>query len=78
MFVPEIMHPFPVKALQNFLEGRRDVAVLEMNYQGQLFQYLKSLGVLNGRALSLKRSGGIPFQLEEVQRMIQEAFKEVL
>ena len=72
VFVPQILHPFPKKALQHFLKNRKTVSVLEMNYQGQFYHYLKGIGAIDGNARSFKRSGGQPFHTEELGQMIQE------
>lgn len=71
LFVPHILNPFPMAGLQRFLKGRRTVAVVEMNFQGQLHQHLKGIGAINDWAKSLRRSGGQPFQAEEVAEMMQ-------
>lgn len=71
VFVPEILHPFPIEALKNFLEGREKIYVLEMNYQGQLYHYLRALGGIPESAKSLSRSGGIPFHRDELQQRLQ-------
>ncbi len=72
LFVPHILNPFPMAGLQRFLKGRRSVAVVEMNFQGQLHQYLKGIGAINDWVRSLRRSGGQPFQAEEVAAMVTE------
>lgn len=71
LFVPEILHPFPVDALRAFLRGRERVSVLEMNYQGQLHHHLRGLGVIDDRARHVGRAGGLPFQLREVEEWLQ-------
>lgn len=72
LFVPHILHPFPVAGLQRFLKGRGLVAVVEMNYQGQLYQYLRGIGAINDEVESLRRSGGQPFQTEEIAAIMAE------
>lgn len=72
VFVPEILNPFPVKALEAFLRGRKQVAVVEMNFQGQLFRHLTSLHALPAGTHSICRSGGVPFDLEDMQSMIPQ------
>ncbi|OGQ05854.1 MAG: hypothetical protein A3F82_06045 [Deltaproteobacteria bacterium RIFCSPLOWO2_12_FULL_44_12] len=71
LFIPAILNPFPMEGLKQFLKGRKTVTVLEMNYQGQLFHHLKALGVLDGKAKSLRRSGGLPFKTRELETMMQ-------
>ncbi|MBI2343710.1 MAG: 2-oxoacid:acceptor oxidoreductase subunit alpha [Deltaproteobacteria bacterium] len=72
LFVPHMLHPFPARALQTFLEGRRTVGVIEMNFQGQLYHHLRGIGVLDGTAHNLRRSGGLPFQLDEIGILLRE------
>lgn len=72
LFVPHIVHPFPVAGLQRFLKGRRSVVLVEMNYQGQLHQHLRGIGAINDWVKSLRRSGGQPFQAEEIAAMMAE------
>ncbi len=71
LFVPHILHPFPVAGLQRILKGRRSACVLEMNYQGQLHQHLRGIGAISEWVKSLRRSGGLPFQAEEVAEMMK-------
>ena len=73
LFIPEMIHPFPSEALQRLSKGCKTVLVLEMNYQGQLYHYLKGCGAIDGNVRSIKRSGGVPFCLEELENMLKEA-----
>jgi hypothetical protein len=43
-----------------------------MNYQGQLHQHLRGIGAISEWVKSLRRSGGLPFQAEEVAKMMTE------
>ncbi|MBI4238399.1 MAG: 2-oxoacid:acceptor oxidoreductase subunit alpha [Deltaproteobacteria bacterium] len=70
LFVPEILHPFPIDALRAFLHGRQQVSVVEMNYQGQLHHHLRALGAIDTSARRLGRAGGLPFQLREVEEWL--------
>jgi 2-oxoglutarate ferredoxin oxidoreductase subunit alpha len=69
VFLPEIIHPFPVAGLQEWRRGLTSLVVLEMNFQGQLYQYLTNLTDMRG-VRSLTRSGGVPFTPGELDRMI--------
>ena len=71
VFVPEILHPFPLEGLAEFLKGRKKIFVLEMNFQGQLYHYLRAFGALPENARSLSRSGGIPFHHDELQQRLE-------
>jgi len=65
VFLPEILHPFP---LESFEEWRRDLdelSVVELSFQGQFHRYLASLTDLSG-VRSLARSGGLPMSGREL------------
>jgi 2-oxoglutarate ferredoxin oxidoreductase subunit alpha len=72
VFLPEILHPFPVAALRRWLDARQDAVVLELNFQGQFHRYLGTLLDMGG-VRSLRRSGGAPLGRRELERMLQEA-----
>lgn len=72
LFVPEILNPFPQEALRNFLKGRKKISVVELNYQGQLHHHLRALGLLPDSAKSMRRSGGIPLQVSELEMFFQQ------
>lgn len=72
LFVPEILNPFPKKALQSFLAKRASVAVVEMNFQGQLHHHLRAIGVIDDRVLSIHRSGGLPFHVDELAVLLEQ------
>jgi hypothetical protein len=71
VFMPEILHPFPIEALRRWLERLSWAAVLELSYQGQFHRYLASLTDL-GRVWSLARSGGAPLSMGELARLLGE------
>ena len=70
VFAPFMLNPFPVESMKSFLKNRKTITVLEMNYQGQLFQYLNGIRALPVTAVSAKRSGGVPFQIDEIESML--------
>lgn len=72
VFVPEILHPFPLEGLKQFLRLKKSVFVLEMNYQGHLFHALRAWGAIDGKTRSIRRSGGIPFQIEELKQRFKQ------
>ncbi|MDO8526607.1 MAG: 2-oxoacid:acceptor oxidoreductase subunit alpha [Deltaproteobacteria bacterium] len=72
VFIPEILHPFPQKGLKNFLAEKKSVVVWEMNFQGQLCHHLKAIGVLDEKAIQISRSGGLPFQTENLSRSFNQ------
>ncbi|MBI5299867.1 MAG: 2-oxoacid:acceptor oxidoreductase subunit alpha [Deltaproteobacteria bacterium] len=74
LFVPQILEPFPVEGLQKFLKDKKSVTVLEMNHQGQFYHHLRALGLLDeGKsAVSARRSGGLPFKVEDLEQMMKK------
>jgi 2-oxoglutarate ferredoxin oxidoreductase subunit alpha len=69
VFLPEILHPFPLAALARWRAGLRWCAVLEMSYGGQLHRILSGLTDLKG-VHSLARSGGVPITLHEIAERV--------
>jgi len=72
VFLPEIIHPFPLEAFEAWRRGLQSLAVVEMNYQGQFHRYLSSLTDLRG-VRSIARSGGMPMTASELDRYLSEA-----
>jgi 2-oxoglutarate ferredoxin oxidoreductase subunit alpha len=72
VFLPEILHPFPLAAFEAWRRGLASLAVVELNYQGQFHRYLSSLTDLRG-ARSVTRSGGMPMSASELDRYLTEA-----
>jgi len=74
VFLPEILEPFPLAALERWRAGLRWCAVLEMSYAGQLHRYLSGLTDLRG-VHRLARSGGLPITLHEIAQRTREALQ---
>jgi 2-oxoglutarate ferredoxin oxidoreductase subunit alpha len=72
VFLPEIIHPFPMEAFETWRRGLTRLAVVELNYQGQFHRYLSGLTDLRG-AKSVARSGGTPMTAAELDRLLEEA-----
>lgn len=72
VFLPEIIHPFPLEAFENWRRGLESMAVVEMNFQGQFHRYLSSLTDLRG-VRRVTRSGGTPMTAAELDRYLTEA-----
>jgi 2-oxoglutarate/2-oxoacid ferredoxin oxidoreductase subunit alpha len=70
-FLPEIIHPFPLAALEEWRRGLDSLAVLELTYQGQFHRYLSGLTDLRG-ARSVSRSGGTPLTSTELNELLRE------
>jgi pyruvate/2-oxoacid:ferredoxin oxidoreductase alpha subunit len=71
VFLPEILHPFPIEALRHWLEPLHWAGVLELSYQGQFHRYLSGLLPFE-RVVSLSRSGGAPLSIDELGAMLGE------
>ena len=41
-FVPQVLFPFPVKALEEFLKSVKQVLVIEISYAAQFYKYLRT------------------------------------
>lgn len=72
VFLPEIIHPFPLDGFNAWRQGIHRLAVVELNYQGQFHRYLSGLTDLRG-ARSIARSGGAPMTAAELERLLEEA-----
>jgi 2-oxoglutarate/2-oxoacid ferredoxin oxidoreductase subunit alpha len=72
VFLPEILHPFPLEGFESWRRGLTRLAVVELNYQGQFHRYLSGLTDLRGAA-SVARSGGTPMTAAELDRLLEEA-----
>ncbi|MBI4364583.1 MAG: 2-oxoacid:acceptor oxidoreductase family protein [Candidatus Latescibacteria bacterium] len=71
VFLPEILHPFPIAALDAWRKNLESAAVVEMSYQGQLHRTLAGLTDLSG-VVSVTRSGGTPMKQAELERLLDE------
>ena len=72
VFLPEIIHPFPLEAFEAWRRGLESLAVVELNFQGQFHRYLSSLTDLRG-VHRVTRSGGTPMTAAELDRFLKEA-----
>jgi 2-oxoglutarate ferredoxin oxidoreductase subunit alpha len=72
VFLPEILHPFPLAAFAQWRSGLGRTWTLELSFQGQFHRYLGSLTNMNG-VLSAARSGGLPLSTSELSRLLTEA-----
>lgn len=71
VFLPEILHPFPIAALEAWRGGLEFAAVVELSFQGQMHRYLSGLANLRA-VVSVTRSGGTPLKLAELERLLTE------
>jgi 2-oxoglutarate ferredoxin oxidoreductase subunit alpha len=72
VFLPEILHPFPLEAFEEWRRGLQWLGVLELSHQGQLFRHLAGLTDVRG-VHSITRSGGLPLTMHEITQRIEEA-----
>jgi 2-oxoglutarate ferredoxin oxidoreductase subunit alpha len=72
VFLPEILHPFPLAALTAWRQGLARTWTLELSFQSQFHRYLASLTDLGG-VIAAARSGGLPLSTAELSRMLTEA-----
>jgi len=69
--VPELIHPLPDK-VERFIRSVDNLLVLEMNYSGQLYRYLRSQIDLPPKTLVYARAGGRPFSRRELAEPLTE------
>jgi 2-oxoglutarate ferredoxin oxidoreductase subunit alpha len=72
--VPELIYPLPSK-LEKFLSSTERLLVIEMNYSGQLYHYLRSEKDLPKDTMVYARAGGRPFSRQELTGPILEFVK---
>jgi len=70
--VPQLIYPPAYEDFEAFLKPLKKVIVVEMSYSAQFLKYLKSSYRLPDDVVLLKRSGGIPFTVEEIYRKIEQ------
>lgn len=71
VFLPEILHPFPLAAFERWRAGLERCAVVELSFQGQFHRYLAGLTDMRGVS-SIARSGGAPLQMSELATRLEE------
>ncbi len=70
VFLPEILHPFPLAPFVEWRKGLERAALVELSYQGQFHRYLSGLTDMTS-IRSLARSGGAPLTSVELARMLE-------
>ncbi len=71
VFLPEILHPFPIAALEAWRMNLEFAAVVELSFQGQMHRYLSGLADFR-TVVSVTRSGGTPLKVVELERLLTE------
>ena len=69
--VPELIHPLPGR-IKSFLASTEKLLVVEMNYSGQLYHYLRSEMDLPEKTEVYARAGGRLFSRRELTGPITE------
>jgi 2-oxoglutarate ferredoxin oxidoreductase subunit alpha len=69
VFLPEMLHPFPLESFEAWRKGLDDVSVVELSFQGQFHRFLASLTDISG-IRSLARSGGLPMSSRELTALL--------
>ena len=72
VFLPEMIHPFPLEALAAWRKGLRETSLVELSFQGQLHHYLSSITDMTG-VRSVARSGGLPLSMRELATLLAAA-----
>jgi 2-oxoglutarate ferredoxin oxidoreductase subunit alpha len=71
-FLPEIIHPFPLAAFEDWRRGTDWLGVVELSYRGQLRRYLAGLTDMT-QAVGITRSGGVALSGPELTTMVEGA-----
>lgn len=69
------LHPFPAEALYPYLEGAKDILVIEQNYSAQLFNIVKMNYHMHSKMKSFTKYNGTPFKPNEIEKYINSILK---
>ncbi len=72
--IPELICPLPSK-VKRFIESTRELLVVEMNYSGQFYNYLRSQVDPPKHTMVYTRAGGRPFAGAELRERLREALR---
>ena len=72
LLVPLLLSPLPDDTFKAFLKGVERLGIVELNYLGQLAQYLRTELDLPKKTFPIHRSGGAVFQPMELVMRIKE------
>jgi 2-oxoglutarate ferredoxin oxidoreductase subunit alpha len=70
--VPKLLYPLPVDTLQAYVRSLHHLLVVELSYSAQFYQYLRTELDLPAQTVVYKRSGCMPFMVEEIFQHIQQ------
>lgn len=71
--IPELISPMPTEIMREFLSGLRKLFIVEMNYSGQYYGFLRRYFNLPKKTFLCKRPGGRPWSQQEIIDFIREA-----
>lgn len=72
--VSELIHPLPER-VERFLQTTEKLLVIEMNYSGQFYRYLRSRADLPRKTSSYRRAGGQLFSRKELTAALEELIR---
>lgn len=72
--VPELIYPLPDR-VRHFVESIEKLLVIEMNYSGQFYRYLRSQVDVPVKTKVYARAGGRPFSKKELSPLMMELVK---
>ena len=75
-FIPRILMPFPKQALVEYMASVRTLVFLEVNFVGQLYNYLRTIVDLPAGTRVFSRSGGMNLSVTEVKQRIESVLSE--
>lgn len=79
LFVPNIISPFPKEAFEKFVKGIDKLCFVELNFGGQLYNYVKTVTDLPKNTYSMALGGGTPMTPLEIETRLHETpMKEVV
>ena len=70
--IPKLLSPLPVDTLQAYIRSLQHLLVVELSYSAQFYRYLRSELDLPAHTIVYKRSGCMPFMVEEISQQIQQ------
>ena len=70
-FIPRILMPFPRKAFLEYAKSVKTLAFIEVNFVGQLYNYLRTLVDLPAGTRVFTRSGGMNLSVTEVKSRVE-------
>ncbi|MDQ3023262.1 MAG: 2-oxoacid:acceptor oxidoreductase family protein [bacterium] len=70
VLAPQMLYPLHVEAIQQWIDSMQQIAVVELNFEGQLYRHLRGYVDLPKGTLQLNRAGGSPISLTELLKFV--------